>query len=108
GGLDAAAVEPLARALGVTKGSFYWHFTSRDALLTAALARWEAQYTEGIIAVFGAVKSPRARLERLIMQVSMSEGAPRFHTALAAAAEHPVVRPVIARVTARRIEFLVD
>lgn len=42
GGPDAVAVEPLARRLGVTKGSFYWHFAGRDALLGAAIARWEA------------------------------------------------------------------
>ena len=35
-GVSAVAVEPLARRLGVTKGSFYWHFPSRDALLQAA------------------------------------------------------------------------
>ena len=28
-GLAAVAVEPLAKRLGVTKGSFYWHFPSR-------------------------------------------------------------------------------
>lgn len=39
-GVNAVAVEPLARKLGVTKGSFYWHFPSRDALLHAALERW--------------------------------------------------------------------
>ena len=31
-GIEAVAVEPLARRLGVTKGSFYWHFTHREAL----------------------------------------------------------------------------
>ena len=41
GGLEAVAVEPLARRLGVTKGSFYWHFPSREALLREALALWE-------------------------------------------------------------------
>ena len=40
-GVASVAVEPLARRLGVTKGSFYWHFPSRDALLQAALERWE-------------------------------------------------------------------
>ena len=38
GGLNAVAVEPIARQLGVTKGSFYWHFTNRGSLVAAALA----------------------------------------------------------------------
>jgi len=42
-GVAAVAVEPLARRLGVTKGSFYWHFRSRDALLQAAIERWEQE-----------------------------------------------------------------
>ena len=33
GGPDAVRVEPLARALGVTKGGFYWAFDGRQALL---------------------------------------------------------------------------
>ena len=33
GGPDAVRIEPLARALGVTKGGFYWHFDDRWALL---------------------------------------------------------------------------
>ena len=40
-GVAAVAVEALARRLGVTKGSFYWHFKNREALLQAALKRWE-------------------------------------------------------------------
>ena len=33
GGPEAVRIEPLARALGVTKGGFYWHFADRRALL---------------------------------------------------------------------------
>ena len=40
-GVAAVAVEPLAARLGATKGSFYHHFPNRDALITAALERWE-------------------------------------------------------------------
>jgi AcrR family transcriptional regulator len=40
GGIDAVRVEPLAKALGITKGSFYWHFADRRALIDAALAAW--------------------------------------------------------------------
>jgi AcrR family transcriptional regulator len=40
GGIDAVRVDPLAKRLGVTRGSFYWHFKDRDALHTAILKEW--------------------------------------------------------------------
>ena len=40
GGIDAVRVEPLAKALDVTKGSFYWHFADRRALIDAMLDAW--------------------------------------------------------------------
>jgi AcrR family transcriptional regulator len=39
-GIDAVRVEPLAKALSVTKGSFYWHFSDRRALIDAMLLQW--------------------------------------------------------------------
>lgn len=39
-GVDGVRVEPLAKKLGVTKGSFYWHFKDRRQLLDALLDRW--------------------------------------------------------------------
>ena len=41
GGIDKVTVAALARDLGVTKGSFYWHFKDREHLLKAMLNRWE-------------------------------------------------------------------
>jgi len=40
GGIDAVRVEPLAKAVDITKGSFYWHFADRRALLDAMLGSW--------------------------------------------------------------------
>ena len=39
-GLEGLKVDRLARAMGVTRGSFYWHFRDRDDLLEALLASW--------------------------------------------------------------------
>lgn len=67
GGIDAVRVDPLAKRLGVTRGSFYWHFKDRDALHQAMLRSWRerANYT-----VFDRVERSsepaRARLERLL------------------------------------------
>jgi AcrR family transcriptional regulator len=40
GGIDAVRVDPLAKRMGVTRGSFYWHFKDREALHKAMLKQW--------------------------------------------------------------------
>jgi AcrR family transcriptional regulator len=65
-GLDAVAVEPLARDLKVSKGSFYWHFPNRNALVTAVLRRWRWESVDSIIDRMNAVRDPRERLLRLV------------------------------------------
>ena len=49
GGPDAVRVEPLAQALGVSRGGFYWHFDDRRALLEEMLDTWERRSTEEVI-----------------------------------------------------------
>jgi AcrR family transcriptional regulator len=65
-GLAAVRVEPLAEALGVTKGSFYWHFADRDALLATLFARWAEGRVAAIRAETVNGADPRATLYRLI------------------------------------------
>src|SRR3546814_1862651 len=74
GGLDAVAVEPLARRLGVTKGSFYWHFANRDALLRAALQRWEQTETDDIVARIGPESDPYVRIVKLFKSANAKLG----------------------------------
>jgi AcrR family transcriptional regulator len=49
-GIEAVRVEPLAKGLGITKGSFYWHFKDRAALLDSVLNYWRRRATFDIIA----------------------------------------------------------
>lgn len=49
-GIDAVRVDVLARQLGVTRGSFYWHFKDREELLRAVLHGWMAMSTEALTA----------------------------------------------------------
>ncbi|WP_279580777.1 TetR/AcrR family transcriptional regulator [Fodinicola feengrottensis] len=58
GGLAAVAVEPLARTLGVTKGSFYAHYRSRDELIAAALAEWVRSHGDDGLVEFTAIADP--------------------------------------------------
>ena len=66
GGPDAVRIEPLARALGVTKGGFYWHFKDRRALLDEMLDAWEQTVVDDVIEqVEAGGGDARARLRRL-------------------------------------------
>jgi AcrR family transcriptional regulator len=49
GGPDAVRIEPLAQALGVTRGGFYWHFEDRRALLEEMLDTWERASTDEVL-----------------------------------------------------------
>ncbi|WP_433018823.1 TetR/AcrR family transcriptional regulator [Kribbella sp. CA-294648] len=107
-GLAGLAVEPLARRLGTTKGSFYWHFKDRDDLIQAALERWEADDTTAVIASAAAVEDPRKRLDALADRALGDALRLGFDAAILAAAGDPRVQPVLVRVTRTRMEFIVQ
>ena len=48
-GVEAVKVMPLAKKLGLTRTSFYWHFTDRDALLEAMIQGWERKNTGNLV-----------------------------------------------------------
>jgi len=107
GGVAAVAVETLARDLAVTKGSFYWHFRDRAALLKGLLADWEAGSTEPLLRRLEAAgKGPRARLGRLAAIVA-GEGAGSLDPAVRAWALHdPAAAEVLGRVDHARLAFI--
>jgi AcrR family transcriptional regulator len=66
-GIEAVRVDPLAKLLNVTRGSFYWHFKNRDDLLEEILNEWEARNTKNIIEqIEGLNSSPSAKLLSLL------------------------------------------
>lgn len=106
GGLAAVAVEPIAAALGATKGSFYWHFGRRADLVDAVLERWEAA-TAALVAELGEPETPaRDRLLTLFERVFASGRLGRAELALMADRDDPAVAPVLRRVTETRLAFL--
>jgi AcrR family transcriptional regulator len=65
GGPDAVRIEPLAHALGVTRGGFYWHFQDRRALLEEMLDTWERRSTDEVLErVEGEGGDARAKVRR--------------------------------------------
>lgn len=66
GGIDHVRVDNLAKKLGITRGSFYYHFDSREELLKAMLDKWRAKATESVIAGLQyKFKTPREQLLQL-------------------------------------------
>ena len=105
-GVAAVAVEPLARRLGVTKGSFYWHFPSRDALMAASLERWEKIEQDTVFGQLEDVPDPRERLRALFHLVAHEATSHVIYSELLKALDHPIVAPVIGRVSQRRFDYL--
>ncbi len=105
-GVAELSVESLARELGVTKGSFYWHFPDRGALLEKALDRWQARYTSKVIDALASETDPRKRLEFLVTGTDKPEQAWRVHVALSASAQDPLIAKALARVSKQRIAYI--
>ena len=99
------AVEPLAKELGATKGSFYWHFADRQALVAATLELWERRDTDRVIAAIDESQDVETRLRNLLRLAFASvldgsaNGAGTVELALQASAGHPLVAPTLDRVT---------
>ena len=64
-------MERLCNRLGVTKGSFYWHFKGRDALVQAMVEHWaEAQPQAVVTALAELDAGPLTKLERVLAEVA--------------------------------------
>jgi AcrR family transcriptional regulator len=74
GGPDAVRIEPLAQALGVTRGGFYWHFAHRRAFLDELLDTWERRSTDEVLErVEREGGDPRAKVRRAGMLTFSSD-----------------------------------
>jgi AcrR family transcriptional regulator len=108
GGVAAVAVEPLAARLGTTKGSFYHHFSNRDALIVAALEDWERSQTEAVIERLELIADPGERLRAVLAAAFADKAGGMRDAALLASASHPLVKPVVKRVTERRLRYFTE
>ncbi len=110
GGHDALRVEPLAKSLGVTKGSFYWHFDDRQALHQAVMEAWEHLATEQIIKEVDAsgAESAEDRLRTLAHLVFRGDPAgDAIEPAIRVwARTDPAVAEAAGRVDQRRLDYV--
>jgi AcrR family transcriptional regulator len=106
GGIEAVAVEPIAATLGATKGSFYWHFKNRAALVEAALELWERSRTDAVIERLEQEADPATRLKLLIEGAYERGPSDRVELALLANPGHPTAVRTMRRVVERRVEYV--
>ncbi|KAF2989260.1 TetR family transcriptional regulator (plasmid) [Methylocystis sp. MJC1] len=106
GGVEAVRVERLAAALGVTKGSFYWHCKDRGALLDALLEVWQSDATHAIIEnVEAKGGDARAKLAALFAIVAQVDG--RLDRAIRGwAARDSMAADALEKIDRRRQDYL--
>ena len=104
-GVAGVSVDRLARTLGVTRGSFYWHFRNRRQLIDAVLEVWEQEYTTDLLPEAEAVDDPLERL-RLVFHDVYELPADQIEVTLHSAADDPLVAPTLARVIRTRLALL--
>ena len=110
-GIDTVRVDVLAKRLGVTRGSFYWHFKDRDDLLAHVLDAWRNAATEQLIERFEhRTSDPHALLKELIslpFRGRSAQQAARIELAIRGwARRDATARQAVDDVDARRISYI--
>lgn len=108
GGVSAVRVDPLAKRLGITRGSFYWHFKNRAALLRALLDRWVESETERVIEENEQGGGTAAdRLQRLLRACASEDGRLEMSVREWAAGDADA-REIVRRVDDTRIAYIAN
>jgi AcrR family transcriptional regulator len=108
GGPDAVRIELLAKALGVSKGGFYWHFANRGVFLDELLDMWEQRSLDEVIErVEAEGGDARARLRRLFALAASAKGLLKVDLAVRDwARRDAAVAERLRRVDNRRMDYL--
>jgi AcrR family transcriptional regulator len=102
-GPSALAAEPLARALGTTKGSFYWHFKDVPAFQDALLAAWQTQALEQVMDAVSQTGEAETRLRGFGQTVLRDPVEPKLR---AWAQSDPRTAKILADVDTERLHLL--
>jgi len=107
-GFTALKADPLAKAMGVSRGSFYWHFADVGAFHAALLKHWHEVAAEQIIADLEAASPGHQALELLLRRVFGEqmkrlklEGAMRTWASI-----DPAVRAAVHAIDRRRLDYI--
>lgn len=104
-GLQAISIEALAKQLGATRGSFYWHFHSRDDLIDSILTQWRHAATEAQQRL-REITDPRERLRAFLSESISNLDYGKREIDLLSLMDNPMVRAAVEEHTLARTEFV--
>ena len=101
-------IEDICKALGVTKGSFYWHFKGRDDFVHSVVQFWSAQFTDPVVTHITQMDGAAEERLKELMQVVSEGRLARYDVSVRAwAAQDPdLVAAIVKDVDERRIAFV--
>ncbi len=103
-GIGAVSIEQLAARLKVTRGSFYHHFTDREALLRAVLGYWAQRWTYDVRDQIDALGLDPGTALLALMRAIRSNRAADYDAPFRAWALHdPLAKEVIEQVDEARL-----
>jgi AcrR family transcriptional regulator len=106
-GVAAVRIEPLAEALAVTKGSFYWHFTDHDELLACLLEYWETEHTDRLADLVADHSSDPSGQLLTLLELVTTPGENRHDAPVRAWARHdPLAAAHLERVDQKRLDYV--
>ena len=105
-GVAAVAVESIARDLGVTKGSFYWHFKNKLDLVKAALKRWREKDLAIVKKDILPIKDPKKRLLAWFKLSAEPMQSHLIYSTLLADRSIDIISKILKEVTVERLMYL--
>ena len=106
-GVHAVRIERLAETLGVTKGSFYWHFKDHDDLLRSVLNYWADELPAQLMDDMAArPRGPSERYMWLLEQIARNNVNEHDQAIRAWAMFDPAAKRIVRRVDAERLEYV--
>jgi AcrR family transcriptional regulator len=104
-GFTALKAEPLAKAMGVSRGSFYWHFADIGAFHKAILDHWREVAAEQIIANLEAASGKGDPVQLLLRRVFSAR--PALENAVRTwATVDPLARAAVQAIDQRRLNYV--
>lgn len=100
-------IDTLVQEMGVTKGSFYWHFASRGAFVTELLEYWHQQSTLHVPESLQNLEGDASEQLLQLITVIVAEKLTRHDLAIRSwAIQEPGIRPLVRRTDVFRLSFV--